>query len=152
ACTHTTFSPNIAHGGQKVNVVPDRVEIDVDIRALPGVSPADVDRMLGEAIGDLGARVEVQRLCGDEGSMSSMETPLADALTRAATALVPGSHVVPRLMAGATDARYFRWKGVAAYGFALHSPRISQSDYALMFHGNNERVDVESLGLTARLW
>jgi len=152
ACTHTTFSPNIAHGGLKVNVVPDRVEIDVDIRALPGVPPKDVDAMLAEAIGDLGARVEVQTLCADEGSISSTETPLADALARATAALVPGSQVVPRLMAGATDARYFRWKGVTAYGFALHSPRIPQSEYSLMYHGNNERVDVESLGLTAQLW
>src|SRR5262249_2468013 len=95
---------------------------------------------------------EVQALCADEGSISSTETPLADALARATAALVPGSQVVPRLMAGATDARYFRWKGVPAYGFALHSPRIPQHEYALMYHGNNERVDVEGVGLTARLW
>ena len=40
ACTHTTFSPNVVHGGIKMNVIPDRVEIDVDIRALPGVESA----------------------------------------------------------------------------------------------------------------
>lgn len=152
ACTHTTFSPNIAHGGVKVNVVPDRVELEVDIRALPGVSPKDVDAMLADAIGDLGARVDVEVPCADEGSISSSETPFAEALSRVTAALVPGSRVAPRMMTGATDARYFRWKGVAAYGFALHSPRISQSEYSLMFHGNNERIDVESLGLTARLW
>ncbi|HEX9477460.1 MAG TPA: M20/M25/M40 family metallo-hydrolase, partial [Methylomirabilota bacterium] len=51
ACTHTTFSPNIIHGGVKTNVIPDRVEIDVDIRALPGVTTEDVDAMLREALG-----------------------------------------------------------------------------------------------------
>ena len=152
ACTHTTFSPNVARGGQKINVVPDRVELDIDIRALPGVSPKDVDAMLADAIGDLGGRVEVETWCADEGSISSSETPLAEALARAAAALVPGSAVVPRMMAGATDARYFRWKGVTAYGFALHSPRIPHTEYNSMFHGNNERIDVESLGLTAQLW
>lgn len=152
ACTHTTFSPNVAQGGMKVNVVPDRMEIDVDIRALPGVSPTDVDAMLADAMGDLRARVEVEAPSADEGSISSFETPLADALSRVTAALVPGSRVVPRMMAGATDARYFRWKGVTAYGFALHSPRIPHSEYSVMYHGNNERVDVESLGLTARLW
>lgn len=152
ACTHTTFSPNIVQGGSKVNVVPDRVEIEVDIRALPGVSASDVDAMLAEALGDLAARVQVEAPRGDEGSVSSSETPLADALARATGALMPGSHVVPRMMAGATDARYFRWKGIAAYGFALHSTRIPHGEYSLMYHGNNERIDVESLGLTARLW
>ena len=43
ACTHTTFSPNVVHGGQKTNTIPDRVEIDVDIRTLPGEDGDDVD-------------------------------------------------------------------------------------------------------------
>ena len=38
------------------------------------------------------------------------------------------------MMAGATDARYFRWKGVAAYGFALHSTRIPHGEYSVMYH------------------
>jgi len=152
ACTHTTFSPNIVHGGAAVNIVPDRVEIEVDIRSLPGVSPGQVDAMLNEAIGDLAGRVEIRALCADEGSLSPLATPLADTLARLTAALVPGSHVVPRLMAGATDARFFRWKGIPAYGFALHSTRLPYPEYARMYHGNNERVDVESLGLTAQLW
>ena len=32
ACTHTTFSPNVVHGGVKTNVIPDVVDLDVDIR------------------------------------------------------------------------------------------------------------------------
>jgi acetylornithine deacetylase/succinyl-diaminopimelate desuccinylase-like protein len=152
ACTHTTFSPNMVHGGAKVNVVPDRVVIDVDARALPGVSPAEVDAMLREATGDLAARVDIEALCADEGSVSPDATPLTEALSRVTAALMPGSRVVPRMMAGATDARYFRWKGIPAYGFALHSTRIPYAEYARMYHGNDEHIDVESLGLTARLW
>src|SRR5262249_52335421 len=59
ACTHTTFSPNVVHGGSKINVIPDKVAVDVDVRALPGVSPLDVDAMLREALGDLAGRVEI---------------------------------------------------------------------------------------------
>ncbi|MGH9300768.1 MAG: M20/M25/M40 family metallo-hydrolase, partial [Acidimicrobiales bacterium] len=32
ACTHTTISPNMVGGGAKVNIIPDEVAIDVDIR------------------------------------------------------------------------------------------------------------------------
>src|SRR5262245_42454751 len=60
ASTHTTFSPNLVRGGSKVNTVPDRVEIDVDIRALPGVTPTEVDAMLDQALGDLRTRVTVE--------------------------------------------------------------------------------------------
>src|SRR2546422_4972236 len=36
ACTHTTLSPNVVRGGTNVNVIPDGVVIEVDVRTLPG--------------------------------------------------------------------------------------------------------------------
>jgi acetylornithine deacetylase/succinyl-diaminopimelate desuccinylase-like protein len=152
ACTHTTFSANMVRGGVKVNVVPDRVEIDVDIRSLPDVTPSEVDAMLAEALGDLHDRVDIEAPFAEPGSISASETPLAASLARVTAALVPGSRIVPRLMVASTDGRYFRWKGVPAYGFGLHSPRIADTEYATMFHGNNERVDVDSLRLSALMW
>jgi acetylornithine deacetylase/succinyl-diaminopimelate desuccinylase-like protein len=152
ACTHTTFSPNVVRGGVKINVIPDRVEVDVDIRALPGVTPDEVDQMLAEALGNLAPRVRIERLRSQPGSSSSFATPLGDALRRVAGALVPGSRVVPMMTSGGTDAKYFRWRGVSAYGFGLHSPRIPHTEYPLMFHGHDERVDVESLRLSAQMW
>jgi len=151
ACTHTTFSPNVVRGGTKVNVIPDRVEIDVDIRALPGVTSEEVDAMIREALGDLADRVEVdgrRRL----GSMSSFDTPLGDAIQRVADKLLPGSRVVPSMSSGGTDARFFRDRGVPSYGFGLHSTRIPYTEYPKMFHGNDERVDTESLLLSAQMW
>ena len=152
ACTHTTFSPNVVQGGSKINVIPDRIAIDVDVRALPGVAPLDVDAMLKEALGDMASRVEIEAPRGQEGSRTPFDTPLADALSRVTQALVPGSKIIPRLTGGGTDARYFRWKGVPSYGFALHSRRIPYTEYPLMFHGNNERVDTETLRLSATMW
>lgn len=152
ACTHTTFSPNVVHGGSKINVIPDRIAVDVDVRALPGVSPLDVDAMLKEALGDLASRVDIEAPRGQEGSRTSLDTPLAQSMARVTQALVPGSKIIPRITGGATDARYFRWKGIPSYGFALHSRRIPYTEYPLMFHGNNERVDTETLRLSATMW
>jgi acetylornithine deacetylase/succinyl-diaminopimelate desuccinylase-like protein len=152
ASTHTTFSPNLVRGGSKVNTVPDRVVIDVDIRALPGVTSAEVDAMLDNALGDLRTRVTVESIEREEGSLTSPDTPLVDTLRRVTEAMVPGSHIVPRLTVGATDARFFRRVGIPAYGFGLHSPRIPHAEYPLMFHGNDERVDVDSLRLSAEMW
>ena len=44
ACTHTTFAPTVAHGGTKTNVIPDLVELEVDIRTLPGQIGSGSDR------------------------------------------------------------------------------------------------------------
>ena len=151
ASTHTTFSPNLVRGGSKVNTVPDRVEIDVDIRALPGVTSEDVEIMLREALGDLADVVTIEGQ-GREGSLSSFDTPLADAIRRVAGKLAPGSRVVPSMSTGGTDARFFRWRNIPSYGFGLHSTRIPYTQYPIMFHGNDERVDTESLRLSALMW
>jgi len=154
ACTHTTFSPNIAHGGTKVNVIPDRVEIDVDIRSLPGVENHEVEAMLKEAMGDLASRVTIEtppdRKRG--GTVSPIDTPLIAAISRIATRMMPEASVVPAITTGGTDAKFFRWKGIPSYGFGLHSLRIPYTEYPIMFHGHNERVDTESLRLSAMMW
>jgi acetylornithine deacetylase/succinyl-diaminopimelate desuccinylase-like protein len=154
ACTHTTFSPNIAHGGTKVNVIPDRVDIDVDIRSLPGIESHEVEAMIRDALGDLAARVTIEtppdRKRG--GSVSPTDTPLMAAISRVARRMMPDSRVVPAITTGGTDAKFFRRKGIPSYGYGLHSTRIPYTEYPVMFHGHNERVDTESLKLSAVMW
>src|SRR5262245_20802295 len=153
ACTHTTFSPNIAHGGTKVNVIPDRVEIDVDIRSLPGIESHEVEAMIVEALGDLADRVTIEAYNRRRGgTVSPTDTPLMAAIQRVVARLMPDGRVVPSLTTGGTDAKFFRWKDIPAYGFGLHSTRIPYTEYPLMFHGHNERVDTESLKLSAIMW
>jgi acetylornithine deacetylase/succinyl-diaminopimelate desuccinylase-like protein len=153
ACTHTTFSPNIAHGGTKVNVIPDRVDLDVDIRTLPGIEPHEVDAMIRDALGDLADRVTIEPSDRRrEGTISPIDTPLIAAIRRIATRMMPDSTVVPAITTGGTDAKFFRWKGIPSYGFGLQSLRIPYTEYPVMFHGHNERVDTESLKLSTMMW
>lgn len=151
ACTHTTFAPTVARGGTKTNVIPDLVELEVDIRTLPGQSGTEALEQLREALGDLADRVEVESN-DDPSTASPTESPLWDSLARVTERLVPGSGLIPFLMVGGTDNRFFRRAGSVGYGFALFSQRLTFEDYATMFHGNDERVDVESLGLSEQLW
>jgi acetylornithine deacetylase/succinyl-diaminopimelate desuccinylase-like protein len=152
ACTHTTFAPTIVQGGVKTNVIPDTVDLQVDIRTLPGQTGEDVRAMLSEALGDLADSVEVSAQSDDTSSASPMDTPLWDSLQRVTEKLVPGAKTVPFLIVGATDARFFRRAGATAYGAGLFSDRISFAEFASMFHGDNERVDVDSLQLSTDLW
>ena len=66
--------------------------------------------------------------------------------------LIPGSTTVPFLIVGATDARFFRRRGVVSYGYGLMSEKIPFGQFAKMFHGNDERVDQETLRLMSDLW
>jgi acetylornithine deacetylase/succinyl-diaminopimelate desuccinylase-like protein len=152
ACTHTTFAPTVAHGGVKTNVIPDQVDLQVDIRTLPGETLPDVQAMLREALGDLADRVEMIQSHDDPSTASPADTPLWDSLSRVTQAFYGGSHLVPMLSVGATDARFFRRLGVTAYGFGLFSQKLTFEDFGRMFHGDDERVDVDSLRLSTELW
>jgi acetylornithine deacetylase/succinyl-diaminopimelate desuccinylase-like protein len=153
ACTHTTFAPTILHGGTKTNVIPDSVELEVDIRTLPGQVAADVAGMLEEVIGpDLRDSVTISAISNDDATSSPVDTPLWDALSSVCSGLAPGATLVPSMMTGATDARFFRRKGVNAYGFGLFSGRIPPREVFAMYHGNDERIDTESLRLSTELW
>ncbi|MDQ2913470.1 MAG: M20/M25/M40 family metallo-hydrolase [Chloroflexota bacterium] len=153
AATRTTFSPNIAHSGLKLNVIPDSAEIDIDIRTIAGDDGPKVRDMLRQAIGDeLWKDVEIMAEGDNPASESPTNTPLWDTLTKVSQKLVPGAQTVPFLIVGATDARFFRRKGVTAYGYGLMSERISFKDFSKMFHGNDERIDQESLRLSTELF
>lgn len=158
ACTHTTFSPNLIDGNEsgggrmKVNTIPDAVIVDVDVRTLPGEGPDDVDAHLRAALGDLFDHVEVEPLMNDAASISRVDTPLWDSLQRAVTVPFPAARLGAQFMVGFTDSRIYREMGAVAYGAGLFSPSLDAGAFASRFHGNDERVDIESLALTTRLW
>lgn len=152
SCTHTTFSANTAISQTKTNVIPDTVTIDVDVRTLPGEGAEEVDAHLRTALGDLYDHVEVEPLMNDRASISRTDTPLWDALQRSVARSFDHATLHPNLTVGFTDARVHRDLGAVAYGAGLLSPSVSASDFGRRFHGNDERIDVESLGLTTQLW
>jgi acetylornithine deacetylase/succinyl-diaminopimelate desuccinylase-like protein len=152
ACTHTTIAPTIAHGGTKTNVIPDRVDLQLDVRTLPGQTLPDVQAILDEALGDLADSVEMVEAHDDPSTESPADTPLWHSLDRVTQAFYAGSHLVPMLSVGATDARFFRRRGTTAYGFGLFSQKLTFEDFGRMFHGDDERVDIESLRLSTELW
>ena len=153
ACTHTTFAPTVMRAGTKTNVIPDTVDLEIDIRTLPGQTGEEVRaELLGIVGDDLAPSVEILHANDDPSTSSPIDTPLWDAIERVSARLAPGSKTVPFLTVGATDARFFRRLGVTSYGFGLFSERISFDDFATMFHGDDERVDQESLRLSTELW
>src|SRR5262249_1088270 len=94
SATHTTFSPNQCRGGVKTNVIPDVVDVEVDIRTVPGDSDDDVRRHLDKALGDLADEVQVDKLFSKPASSSPIDTPLRDVLGRVVDAHYPGARLM----------------------------------------------------------
>ncbi len=152
SCSHTTFSPNVISGGVKTNVIPDRVSIDVDIRTLPGETDAEVEQHLQAALGDLYDEVEIEVIHSSPASASATNSPLWSALSDAMLMANPDAVIVPSLVTGGTDSRFFRQRGATCYGAGLLSQAIDAAEFMRRFHGHNERIDVDSLRLTTQLW
>ena len=152
AGTHTTISPNVVHGGQKTNMIPDAVDIEVDIRTVPGTTQADVDAHLHEALGELAHHVQITPLQQFDATESPRGNDLWDAVSNATQVAYPGAELSPGLIVGGTDARFFRAKGAVAYGTGLFSPEVTFESFGTRFHGNDERIDTASLGLAADFW
>jgi acetylornithine deacetylase/succinyl-diaminopimelate desuccinylase-like protein len=155
SCTHTTFSCNTVTGGparMKTNIIPDCVEIGVDVRTLPGEAHDDVTAHLKAALGDLYDKVDVEVIMDDPASISRVDSPLWSSLERAIAKPFPTARPTPQLVVGFTDSRIYRQMGAVAYGSGLFSPDVEPAEFGRRFHGNDERIDVESLRLTTQLW
>jgi len=154
SCTHTTITPTVMHAGTKTNIIPDEVTISLDIRVLPGDGPEEVRAMIDDALGELAGSVEVTFAREhDVATASPEQSPLVDSIGRVSESFYPGAQLLPMRMVGTTDARHFRRVlGTAAYGFGMFSQRISFEEFATMGHGDNERIDTESLDMSTDLW
>jgi acetylornithine deacetylase/succinyl-diaminopimelate desuccinylase-like protein len=152
ACSHTTISPNVVHGGQKSNIIPDAVDLDVDMRTVPGDTVDSARAYVTEALGELATKVDISMLHQGEPTRSPTDNPLWEVVSRQVQNAYPDAEVIPGLIVGGTDARFYRRRGSVAYGAALFSPGVTFESFGQRFHGNDERIDVESLVLTAELF
>ena len=80
----------------KTNVIPDTVDVEVDIRTIPGDNEDEVRRHLDKALGDLVEEVEVEKLFSKPASVSPTGTPLWDVLGRVVDAHYPGREAPAR--------------------------------------------------------
>ena len=152
ACTHLTVTPTTFHSGTKANVVPAVAEGDVDVRKLPGQDEVDVDDYFRKVLGpDLESIVDIEPLLTFPANASAASGPLWDAIGEAAAAISGRDALVPAMTPVATDARFFRARGVVAYGVGLFDEEATFGSMLSMFHGDDERVSIRSLDLTTRL-
>lgn len=151
ACTRMTITPTVATAGTKANTIPDRASVALDVRLLPG-QPVDLVHdhlraVLGDAMDELVDEPHIER----SGSASRPGGRLWDALAGAYRDVAGVEGIVPAMTPATTDARFFRDKGVTAYGAGWFDESIGFGEFLDMFHGNDERISVEALHRTVAL-
>jgi acetylornithine deacetylase/succinyl-diaminopimelate desuccinylase-like protein len=142
---HNTATATIIEAGDKINVVPGEVSVELDCRLLPGYGPEDV---FAELRALSGVEMEFELIRHDPvaaiADMSLLST-LADSLR----ALDPQAKPIPMLLPAVTDGRFFSRLGIQTYGFL---PMQLPEDIAFMelIHAENERLPADSLEFGTR--
>lgn len=143
AVLRTGQSLTLMRGGIRSNVIPSDASATFNVRVLPN----DDIRQVVAAFNRVGAEKQVTFALDGEPRTSPPVSPVSTALYRAmessATAMVPGTTVIPFMSTGATDGAALRAKGIPTYGI-LPMPLPMEDE--LRMHGDNERVPVAALG------
>lgn len=133
-----------------VNVIAAVATAGLDIRLLPDT---DADAYLAELRELLGPGIEVEvQLRAPTAEPSPRRGPVWRALERALGTRAP---VVPTMLPGTTDSRYFRQRGIPAYGvspFAIPSSELTgihAADEAIPREGFLRGVETQRLILEA---
>jgi acetylornithine deacetylase/succinyl-diaminopimelate desuccinylase-like protein len=147
AMVRNLVTPTMLGGSEKENVISSQAEAMLDVRLLPDENPEQFFARLQNLLADERLRLETP----DDLSMpavTSYEHPFFAGLEACITGLVPDCQVAPMLTPGGTDSRYFRRKGVSAFGLI---PIIIDPDELARMHGIDERISVENLVLGSRV-
>ncbi|HEU4733405.1 MAG TPA: M20/M25/M40 family metallo-hydrolase [Kofleriaceae bacterium] len=144
ALLSNTASATVVRAGNKTNVIPGVAEFEIDGRTLPGQTDDDLLRELRAV---LGPDVELEVMHSAPPTMTEpIASPLYDIIKRQVETREPGAVVVPYMIPGYTDAKYFMQTGARWYGFSpVKIERGSGIRFADMFHGNDERVPIAGL-------
>jgi acetylornithine deacetylase/succinyl-diaminopimelate desuccinylase-like protein len=142
-----TVSPTMAHASDKRNVIPALCEVTVDVRLLPGQTPADAEAELRSWLGD--GDYELVNTEAQGGTRSPIGGPLWDAVESFVEIEEPAAAAAPMCVAGFTDSHWVRDAfGTIAYGF--FPARMDPETSARLIHSADERVPVDDLELGVR--
>ncbi len=135
-----TITPTIVHGGEKINVIPSQVELELDGRSLPGFGPDDLIREVRTLVGP---DLELELVRHDPGS-AEPDLSYLPTLSQILRELDPDAVPVPMLQIGVTDGRFFSRLGIQTYGYL--PLRLPQGfEFMKLIHAADERVPADAV-------
>jgi len=126
---HPSMTAGLIRGGIKVNVVPRRCEVEIDCRLPFGVTPEDIRKDVEGRLAAAGlSEVRFEPMPPlFTASYTSPADPLVR-LVRANAAAATGREPRPTITFAATDARYFRPRGVPTVIFGPRPNNMAALD------------------------
>ena len=137
---HTTTAATIIDGGIKNNVIPTVAEATINFRILPGENIESVKEHIENTISNK-IRVEKVGFLTNPSPVSSIDSDAYKILEKTIRSVFPESVVVPGLVGGGTDGRYFYEISDDVYRF--YPIRLDPNSLS-RFHGIDEKINKEN--------
>lgn len=137
---HTSTAPTIISGGVKNNVIPTIAEATINFRILPGETIESVKQHITNTISNK-INVESVGFLTNPSPVSSIDSENFKILEKTIRDMFPNSIVVPGLVGGGTDARYFYEISDDVYRF--YPTRIGPNSMK-RFHGIDEKISKDN--------
>lgn len=147
ALLHDTISVTMLEAGYKINIIPERAQVSLDCRLLPDTDPHAFVSNLQQLVNDDGITFDV-RWPDAPPAIAPTDTALFQAIEEACLAYLPASLPVPTICVGGTDSRFFRARGVPAYGMV---PMMLTGEDWKGVHGLDERLSIDNLLLGTQI-
>ena len=140
ATLQNTANPSMLEAGYKANVIPQTASAVIDGRFIPGYED-ELNATIRELVGP---NITVETVTRDIALENDFSGDLVDAMCAALISEDPEGLPVPYLMSGGTDNKALSELGIVGYGFSplKLSPEL---DFMALFHGVDERVEIEGL-------
>jgi acetylornithine deacetylase/succinyl-diaminopimelate desuccinylase-like protein len=143
-----TVTPTIVNAGYKDNVIPGEASVILDGRTLPG---EDVASFIAELRAIVGPEPALEVLKSAPPAESSIDTPLYRLIAERVEAADPGATVIPWMLPGATDSKFYTRLGAVCYGFSPVK-LAPMTPFGSLYHGNDERLPIDGFYWGLRLY
>ncbi|MBU1913099.1 MAG: ArgE/DapE family deacylase [Candidatus Omnitrophica bacterium] len=135
-------------GGVKINVVPGAVKFSIDRRLIPeesiGAAKKEIEAVIKKFdAGYKDSKVNI-RFISQEGPAISGKDDVFFKVVSDAVKITTGKYANFSVMPGATDMRYFMWKGIPTLGYSASGGG--------KWHSDDEFVCISSLVKTANVY
>jgi acetylornithine deacetylase/succinyl-diaminopimelate desuccinylase-like protein len=140
-----TLSVTIMKSGYKENVIPEEAEAIIDMRLIPGYQYDEIIDKMRKVVDD--PRISFEILAVYEPSQSDPASEIMMKIRESAYYVLEAPFL-PILATGFTDSRFFRKKGIPAYGFL---PFFFTEEEISTMHGIDERISIENIELGLKI-
>jgi len=140
-----TISVAVIDVGTGTNSVPGRASAELDCRLVPTQDPDEFVETVTEIMND--SNIVIEPVLVSSSASSPLASDLFEAIRTVTQSIDRQTVVGSSVLAGFTDARFLRERGIVAYGF---DPFKAANGNLRGIHGTDERLAVSDLEFAVR--